>query len=176
MKEKDDDIALPGMVSKPEKTPNLPNSVIRHGQAFILSFNPEIVWSAVLPILFAGTAHHFKGSDLHIPVLSVLFLHTSTCGSIFGFLFHVMHCDVRDDTFDSYCVSHMISQGNPVAFQVPSATVFATSTNSFVLSPLAKQPVTVLSADLDLPLLVVSWAEDPTEISRFRHRPFNPWK
>ena len=33
MKEKDDDIAHPGMLSKPEKTPNFgPNSVIRHGQ------------------------------------------------------------------------------------------------------------------------------------------------
>ena len=31
MKEKDDDIAHPAMVSKPEKTPNWTNSVIRHG-------------------------------------------------------------------------------------------------------------------------------------------------
>jgi hypothetical protein len=33
MNQKDEDIAHPGMVSKPEKTPNFgPNSVIRHGQ------------------------------------------------------------------------------------------------------------------------------------------------
>jgi len=32
MNQKDEDIAHPGMVSNPEKTPNCPNSVIRHGQ------------------------------------------------------------------------------------------------------------------------------------------------
>ena len=36
MNQKDQDIAHPGMVSKPEKTPNFrPNSVIRHGQVAI---------------------------------------------------------------------------------------------------------------------------------------------
>jgi len=40
--------------------------------------------------------------------------------------------------------------------------------------PLAKQPVTVLSADLDLPLLVVSWAEDPTETSNRPHAGATP--
>ena len=49
-------------------------------------------------------------------MLRVLFLHTSTCGRILGFFFHVMHCDVRDDAFDSYRVSHVLSQGNLVAF------------------------------------------------------------
>ena len=78
-----------------------------------------------MPILFAGTAHHFQGSDLHISVFRVLFLHTSTCGRILGFFFHVMHCDVRDDAFDSYRVSGVLSQGNLVAIQVPSATIFA---------------------------------------------------
>jgi hypothetical protein len=58
-------------------------------------------------------------------MLRVLFLHTSTCGRILGFFFHVMHCDVRDDAFDSYRVSLVLSQGNLVAFWVASSTVFA---------------------------------------------------
>jgi hypothetical protein len=75
-----------------------------------------------------------------------------------------MYCDVRDDAFDSYRVSHVLSQGNLFAFQVPRLPSLPFNTNSFALSPLAKQPVTVLSDALDLPLLVVSWAEDPTDL------------
>jgi hypothetical protein len=37
MNQKDEDIAHPGMVSKPEKTPNWPNSVIRHGHVAVES-------------------------------------------------------------------------------------------------------------------------------------------
>jgi hypothetical protein len=41
MNEKDDDIAHPGMVSKPEKTPDFGgNSVIRHGQ--VVSIRPAL--------------------------------------------------------------------------------------------------------------------------------------
>jgi hypothetical protein len=102
--------------------------------SYFPSFQHRGIVGSAVPILFAGTAHHFQGSDLHISMLRVLFPSYQHL-PILGFFFHVMHRDVRDDAFDSYRVSQVLSQDSLVAFQVRSATVFAIIPLCYVPGP-----------------------------------------
>ena len=73
--------------------------------------------------LLTGIADHFEVSDLHVPVLFILFRYAAVLDGLLCVFLHVVQFRVRYDAGRSYRVAHMFSKSDFRAPHLPSAAV-----------------------------------------------------